>query len=52
LKARFGVEVSVRNFFESPTVEGLASHVEKALMEMVTSLSDAEASHRLEELGA
>jgi acyl carrier protein len=50
LKEKFGIEVSVRNFFASPTIEGLASLIEQALVDLVASLSDAEAEQRLEEL--
>jgi amino acid adenylation domain-containing protein len=51
-KETFGIEVSVRDFFSSPTIEGLASFIERALVGMVASLSDAEAKARLEELTA
>lgn len=49
LKEQFGVQISVRNFFASPTIEGLASLIMQALMDMVTSLSDAEAEQLFEE---
>jgi amino acid adenylation domain-containing protein len=47
IKARFGVEVSVRAFFSAPTVAGVASCVEKAMLAMIDSLSDDEVAQRL-----
>lgn len=43
----FGVEVSLREFFGAPTVEGLAGHVERSLVSMVSGLSDDEVTARL-----
>jgi amino acid adenylation domain-containing protein len=48
----FGVEVSVRSFFEAPTVEGLAGAVEDALVAMVVTLTDDEVDRRLAVLTA
>lgn len=52
LKEKFGIRVSVRKFFASPTIEGLAALTEQALLELVASMSDAEAQQRLKELEA
>lgn len=49
IRDTFEIDVSVRDFFTSPTVEGLASLVEDALVRLVGSLSDAEAEWRLRE---
>ncbi|MEP7245588.1 MAG: amino acid adenylation domain-containing protein [Gammaproteobacteria bacterium] len=43
----YGVNVSVRDFFNAPTIEGLAAHVEQALLAYVTSLSASELDERL-----
>jgi hypothetical protein len=48
LKNRFGVRVSVRDFFAEATVEGLAVLVEAALIDQVAALSEDEARRRLE----
>ncbi|MBR7674187.1 amino acid adenylation domain-containing protein, partial [Streptomyces daliensis] len=47
----FGVEVSLREFFGAPTIEGLAAYVEKSLVSMVSGLSDDEVADRLNEGG-
>ncbi|QJS09501.1 non-ribosomal peptide synthetase [Streptomyces argyrophyllae] len=44
VNATFGVQVSVRDFFALPTVEGIAGGVERALTELVAGLSDEEAA--------
>jgi acyl carrier protein len=49
LKETYGIEVSVRDFFAAPTVEGLAALIERALVELVASLSDEEAERRLKD---
>jgi acyl-coenzyme A synthetase/AMP-(fatty) acid ligase/acyl carrier protein len=46
----FGIEISVLEFFGTPTIRGLATSVERALTEQVASLSDDEAARRLGEL--
>lgn len=50
LKARFGVRISVRDFFAEPTVEGLAGLVEAGLIDRVAALSEDEARQMLEGL--
>jgi acyl carrier protein len=47
LKDTYGINVQVRNFFNAPTIAGLAAHVEQALMDYVTSLSASEIDERL-----
>jgi len=44
LRNTFGVDVTLRQLFESPTVERLAVLVESMLVEAVSSMSDEEAS--------
>jgi acyl carrier protein len=51
IKQTFGVEIPVRDFFESPTIEGLAAITERALERLVASLSDAEVARRLDTEG-
>lgn len=50
VKATFGVEISLRSFFAAPTVEALAASVERGLVDLVTSMSDADAKRLLENL--
>jgi len=52
VNAAFGVTVPVREFFDAPTVEGLASAIERTLLAMAAALSDEEAERRLERLKA
>jgi acyl-CoA synthetase (AMP-forming)/AMP-acid ligase II/acyl carrier protein len=47
LKDTFGINVQVRDFFNSPTIEGLAALVEQALVAYVTSLSASEIEEQL-----
>ncbi|MET9960468.1 non-ribosomal peptide synthetase [Streptomyces sp. NPDC006326] len=46
----FQVQVSVRDFFGNPTVEGVAAAVEKALTELVAGMTDEEAATLLSRL--
>lgn len=48
LKNRFGVRISVRDFFAEATIEGLALLVEAALIDQVAALSEDEARWMLE----
>ena len=50
-KAAFGVQISVRAFFNEPTVAGLAGAVEAALEAMVAAMPEEEVRRRLEETG-
>ncbi|MER7466102.1 non-ribosomal peptide synthetase [Streptomyces sp. NPDC097981] len=50
INAAFHVQVSVRDFFGLPTVEGLAAAVEKALTELVAGMTDEEAATLLSRL--
>ncbi|MET7653912.1 non-ribosomal peptide synthetase [Streptomyces sp. NPDC005486] len=50
INAGFDVRVSVRDFFAEPTVEALASAVEKALTELVAGMTDEEAATLLSRL--
>ncbi|WP_316524229.1 non-ribosomal peptide synthetase [Kitasatospora brasiliensis] len=43
VNATFGIQVSVRDFFAMPTVEGVADSVEEALTALVGGLSEEEA---------
>jgi acyl carrier protein len=47
LKDTYGVNVQVRDFFNAPTIAGLAALVEQALVAYVTSLSASEIDERL-----
>jgi amino acid adenylation domain-containing protein len=49
LRNTFGVDVTLRQLFESPTVERLAALVESMLVEAVNSMSDEEADALLTE---
>jgi acyl carrier protein len=40
VKTRFGVTITVRQFFGAPTVAGVAANVERALAEQLAALSD------------
>jgi acyl carrier protein len=51
LKAAFDVRVPVAEFFDDPTVRGLASLVERLVGALVADLSDDEAVQRMEALG-
>jgi amino acid adenylation domain-containing protein len=52
IKQTFGVELTVRDFFESPTIGGLAARTERALERLVGSLSESEVARMLEVEGA
>ncbi|MFI5757224.1 amino acid adenylation domain-containing protein [Streptomyces sp. NPDC051569] len=47
VNSTFGVQVAVREFFATPTIEGVAAGVEKALTELVAGLTDEEAARLL-----
>lgn len=47
IKTRFKVSVTVREFFSAPTIAGMATCVEKALMASLENLSDEEVAQRL-----
>jgi acyl-coenzyme A synthetase/AMP-(fatty) acid ligase len=47
VNARYGVQVSLRSFMSEPTIRGLGSTIEAALVGLVSSLSDDEAIQRL-----
>jgi aryl carrier-like protein len=49
LRNTFGVDVTLRQLFEAPTVERLAVLVESLLIEAVNSMSDEEADALLTE---
>ncbi|MEU8511543.1 amino acid adenylation domain-containing protein [Kitasatospora sp. NPDC048722] len=46
VKTRFGVAVTVRQFFSAPTIAGVAEHLEKALIAELAALSDDDAAQR------
>jgi acyl carrier protein len=47
IKTRFGVSITVRQFFDAPTVAGVAAYLEAALAAEVATLSDDEVAERL-----
>lgn len=49
LRETFGVNVTLRQLFQSPTVERLAAEIEAVLIEAVAALSDEEADLQLAE---
>ncbi|HSR68613.1 MAG TPA: amino acid adenylation domain-containing protein [Acidobacteriota bacterium] len=49
--AAFGVQLSVRDFFSNPTIEGLADATEQAMVAMVASLPEREVERRLSDMG-
>lgn len=52
IRSSFGVRLSVRAFFEEPTVAGLARQVDAALVEWVASMPEDEAERRFQETSA
>jgi amino acid adenylation domain-containing protein len=51
ISTTFGVQVSVRDFFTTPTIESLAASIESALLEKLSAMSDEEAAELLARLG-
>ncbi len=49
LRKTFGVDVTLRQLFETPTIERLALLVESKLIDLVESMSDEEAEAKLAE---
>ncbi|HUZ39573.1 MAG TPA: amino acid adenylation domain-containing protein [Streptosporangiaceae bacterium] len=47
VKTRFGVTITVRQFFGAPTIAGVAANVEKALADELAALSDDDVAERL-----
>jgi acyl carrier protein len=47
IRDRFGVELSLRSLFDSPTVESMAVAVEERLVAEIDSLTEEEAERRL-----
>lgn len=47
VKTRFGVTITVRQFFDAPTIAGVAAHLETALASEVATLSDDDVAERL-----
>ncbi|MBJ7596570.1 amino acid adenylation domain-containing protein [Candidatus Nephthysia bennettiae] len=47
IRDRFGVELSLRNLFDNPTVEAIAQTVERMLVEQLETMSEEEAEKRL-----
>lgn len=50
LKNRFGVRISVRDFFAEATIEGLAALIEAALIDRVAAMSEDEARQMLQDM--
>jgi acyl carrier protein len=51
ISTTFGVQVSVRDFFATPTIESLAASIESALLEKISAMSDEETAELLARLG-
>ncbi|MGR9556457.1 amino acid adenylation domain-containing protein (plasmid) [Rhizobium leguminosarum] len=51
LQAVYGITLTVRQFFDTPTVVGLSNAFEQAMVKLVGSLPDDEVDRRLETLG-
>lgn len=47
IKTRFGVAITVRQFFDAPTIAGVAAYLETALADEVATLSDDDVAERL-----
>ena len=47
IKTRFGVAITVRQFFNAPTIAGVAAYLETALAAEVATLSDDDVAERL-----
>jgi amino acid adenylation domain-containing protein len=51
IKTRFGVAIPVRQFFDAPTIAGVAAYLETALAAEVATLSDDDVAERLGDPG-
>jgi amino acid adenylation domain-containing protein len=51
ISTTFGIQVSVRDFFTTPTIESLAASIESALLEKISAMSDEETAEVLARLG-
>jgi amino acid adenylation domain-containing protein len=47
IKTRFGVAITVREFFSAPTIAGVAAYLEQALVAELAALSDHDVAERL-----
>ena len=50
IEQRFGVELSLRSLFDHPTVQGIASEIERLIRAELSAMSDEEAQRVLESL--
>ncbi|WP_422769195.1 amino acid adenylation domain-containing protein [Plantactinospora sp. WMMC1484] len=51
IKTRFGVSITVRQFFDVPTIAGVAAYLEKSLLAELAVLSDDDVAERLGDPG-
>jgi len=50
IEQRFGVELSLRSLFDHPTVQGIASEIDRLIRAELSAMSDEEAQRVLESL--